>query len=118
LLASSMLREAATTATPSRVVCPLEAADIARAQERLQTTARPRIALLADLAVAVLGAPGVAVGVGIPQVTPVLAALLVGVCDWNTDHLAVHIRKHRMVVRTDGLTAAQDQRRRSDNDPQ
>ena len=66
-------------------------------------------ALLADLfvGVAVLGAPGVTVAVGITEVTSILAALLVGVCDRNSDHLAVHIRKHRMAVRTDGLTAAQ-----------
>src|SRR6185437_9083493 len=46
-------------------------------------------ALLADLAVAVLSAPGVAVGVGIAEMMSILPALLVGVSDRDADHLAL-----------------------------
>ena len=49
---------------------------------------------MADLAIAVLGAPGVAVGLGIAEMFPVLAALLVSIGDWNADHLAIDIRIH------------------------
>jgi hypothetical protein len=63
--------------------------------------------LLADFAVAVLCAPGVAVAVGIPKMPPVLAALLVGVCDWNADHLAIDVGEHHGLVRPDALAASQ-----------
>jgi hypothetical protein len=75
------------------------------------------IASPANRAFAVLAAPGVAVAVGISEMMPVLAALLVAVCDVNSDHLAVRIRKHHRVLRADSLTAGEDQHCRR-NGPQ
>jgi hypothetical protein len=75
----------------------------------------PAIGLLADTTLAVLRAPGMAIAVGITQIMPVLAALLITMCDRNSDLLAVHIRPHHGVVGTGDSTAAEKQRYRDGN---
>ena len=83
-----------------------------------------QLTLLADIAFAVFGAPGVAVGIEISQVMSVLAAFGIAVGDGNPDHLAVYIGKHHGVFcasatgRMDGLTAGKEQRCRGGNDAQ
>ena len=48
-----------------------------------------------------------AVAVGIAEVTRILATLLVGVCDRNANHLAVHIGKHHRAFGLSSLPASQ-----------
>jgi hypothetical protein len=76
------------------------------------------IALLADIAFAMFGAPGVTVGIRISQMMSVLAALSIAVSDVDSNHFAVRIRKHHGVFSANGLTAGKKQYCRGGNDAQ
>src|ERR1700735_2015586 len=64
--------------------------------------------LLTDAPFTVLGAPGVAVSIGIAEMTPVLAALLVTVRDGNAHHLALGVGEQHGILCPNGIAASQE----------